>query len=161
MIPADDPALRILTAQESAAGLTAVWARENTRDEVFGALTRKEAYATTGSRIRVRVFGGWDFEEADLGAADFTTTGYSRGVPMGGDLRNAPADAAPRFMVQALRDPDGANLDRVQIVKGWIDGNGETFERVYDIAVSDGREIGEDGRARTPVGSTVDVTTAT
>ncbi|WP_068113155.1 DUF3604 domain-containing protein [Tropicimonas marinistellae] len=161
VIPAEDPALRILTAQESAAGLTAVWARENTRAEVFGALTRKEAYATTGPRMSVRVFGGWDFTEADLGAADFVATGYRRGVPMGGDLSNAPEGAAPRFMVQALRDPDGANLDRIQIIKGWIDAAGETHERIYDVAVSGDREIGEDGRARTPVGTTVDIPTAT
>ncbi|NDR56163.1 DUF3604 domain-containing protein [Aliiruegeria sabulilitoris] len=161
VIPADDPALRILTAQESAAGLTAVWARENTRDEVFGAITRKEAYATTGSRIRVRVFGGWDFEVDDLGAPDFVATGYSRGVPMGGDLRNAPEGSSPRFMVHALRDPDGANLDRVQVIKGWIDAEGKTHERVFDIAVSGDREIGEDGRAREPVGSTVDIQNAT
>jgi hypothetical protein len=161
VIPADDPALRIVTAQESAAGLTAVWARENTRDEVYGAITRKEAYATTGSRIRVRIFGGWDFTEEDLGAPDFVSEGYTRGVPMGGDLRNAPDGAAPGIMVRALRDPDGANLDRVQVIKGWIDAEGETFERVYDIAVSGDRMIGEDGRAREPVGSTVDIEAAT
>lgn len=160
VIPAEDPALRILTAQESAAGLTAVWARENTREEVFGAITRKEAYATTGSRIRVRIFGGWDFTEADLGAPDFVSEGYTRGVPMGGDLRNAPEGAAPSIMVRALRDPDGANLDRVQVIKGWIDKSGETFERVYDIAVSGDRAIGADGRAREPVGSTVDIENA-
>lgn len=152
VIPADDPALRIVTAQESAAGLTAVWAREN---------TRKEAYATTGSRIRVRIFGGWDFTDADLGAPDFVSEGYTRGVPMGGELHNAPDGTAPRIMVRALRDPDGANLDRVQVIKGWIDADGETFERVYDIAVSGDREIGEDGRAREPVGSTVDIENAT
>ena len=161
VIPAEDPALRILTAQESAAGLTAVWARENTREEIFGALTRKEAYATTGSRIRVRVFGGWDFSEKDLGATDFVSTGYQRGVPMGGELRSAPDGGAPRFMVQALRDPDGANLDRVQIIKGWIDAAGKTHERIYDIAVSGDREIGDDGRAREPVGNTVDIANAT
>jgi hypothetical protein len=161
VIPADDPALRILTAQESAAGLTAVWARENTRDEVFGALARKEAYATTGSRIRVRVFGGWGFEADDLGAPDFVSTGYQGGVPMGGDLRNAPDGGAPRFMVQALRDPDGANLDRIQVIKGWIDGDGETHERIYDIAVSGDREIDDDGRARESIGSTVDIENAT
>ncbi|MEM8580279.1 MAG: DUF3604 domain-containing protein, partial [Pseudomonadota bacterium] len=161
VIPADDPALRILTAQESAAGLTAVWARENTRDEVFSALTRKEAYATTGTRMRVRVFGGWEFEPEDLGAADFVSNGYQNGVPMGGDLRNAPEGASPSFLIRALRDPDGANLDRVQIVKGWIDESGSTFERIYDVAVSGDREIGEDGRAREPVGSTVDIPTAT
>ena len=161
VIPAEDPALRILSAQESAAGLTAVWARENTREEIFGALTRKEAYATTGSRIRVRVFGGWDFTDDDLGAMDFVSTGYGRGVPMGGDLRDAPNGGAPRFMVQALRDPDGANLDRVQVIKGWIDATGETHERIYDIAVSGNREIGDDGRAREPVGNTVDIENAT
>ncbi|MHA3980622.1 DUF3604 domain-containing protein [Halovulum sp. GXIMD14794] len=161
VIPADDPALRILTAQESAAGLTAVWARENTRDEVYGAITRKEAYATTGSRIRVRVFGGWEFEADDLGAPDFVANGYRNGVPMGGDLANAPDGSAPRFLIRALRDPDGANLDRVQIIKGWIDDAGETHEHVYDVVVSGDRVIGEDGRAREPVGSTVDIENAT
>ena len=161
VIPTDDPALRILTAQESASGLTAVWARENTRKEVFGAITLKEAYATTGSRIRVRVFGGWDFEESDLQAPDFVSNGYQNGVPMGSDLVNAPDSAAPRFLVRAMRDPDGANLDRVQIIKGWIDAAGETHERVFDVAVSGNREIGEDGRAHEPVGSTVDIENAT
>ncbi|WP_108837944.1 DUF3604 domain-containing protein [Tateyamaria sp. Alg231-49] len=161
VIPAENPALRILTAQESASGLTAVWARENTRDEVYGAISRKEAYATTGSRIRVRVFGGWQFKETDLRAPDFVSNGYQNGVPMGSDLINAPEGAAPRFLIHALRDPDGANLDRVQIIKGWIDDTGKTFERIYDVAVSDGREIGEDGRARQPVGSTVDIENAT
>jgi hypothetical protein len=160
VIPAEDPALRILTAQESASGLTAVWARENTRKEVYGAITRKEAYATTGSRIRVRVFGGWEFEEADLQTSDFISNGYQNGVPMGSDLVNAPENAAPRFLVRALRDPDGANLDRVQIIKGWIDKAGETHERVYDVAVSGNRQIGDDGRAREPVGSTVDIEAA-
>ncbi len=161
VIPADDPALRIITAQESAAGLTAVWARENTRDEVFGALTRKEAYATTGTRLRVRVFGGFGFTEEDLGASDFASNGYQNGVPMGGDLSAAPEGTAPSFVIRALRDPDGANLDRVQIIKGWLDAEGNSHERVYDVAVSGGREIGEDGRAREPVGSTVDIASAT
>lgn len=161
VIPADDPALRILTAQESAAGLTAVWARENTRKEVYGAIKRKEAYATTGPRMLVRVFGGWDFKKEDLSAPDFVSNGYQNGVPMGGDLKNAPEGAAPSFLIQALRDPDGANLDRVQIIKGWIDETGTTHERVFDVAVTDGREIGVDGRAREQVGSTVDVESAT
>lgn len=161
VIPSDDPSLRILTAQESAAGLTAVWARENTRHEVFDAVARKEAYATTGSRIRVRIFGGWEFTEDDLGAPDFVSKGYSRGVPMGGDLTNAPEGATPRIMVRALRDPDGANLDRVQVIKGWIDAQGKTHERVYDIAVSGNREIDDNGRAHEPVGNTVNIETAT
>jgi hypothetical protein len=161
VIPADDPALRIITAQESASGLTGVWARENTREEIFDALTRKEAFATTGTRLRVRVFGGWDFEPEDLNNSDLTSLGYTNGVPMGGDLRSAPNDGTPRFLVQAIRDPDGANLDRIQIIKGWVDASGESFERIYDVAVSDGRVIDEDGRSRTPVGSTVDVAAAT
>ncbi|MEM8731170.1 MAG: DUF3604 domain-containing protein, partial [Pseudomonadota bacterium] len=137
------------------------WARENTRDEVFGALTRKEAYATTGPRMRVRIFGGWDFSEDDLGSPDFVSEGYTRGVAMGGDLTNAPEGASPSIMVRAMRDPDGANLDRVQVIKGWIDAAGDTSERVYDIAVSGERVIGADGRAREPVGNTVDIENAT
>ena len=160
VIPAEDPALRILTAQESASGLAAVWARENTREAIFDAVARKEVYATTGTRIRVRVFGGWDFEGDDLNEPDLAATGYGGGVPMGGDLKDAPEGGAPRFLVQALRDPDGANLDRVQMIKGWIDASGETFERIYDVAVSDGRTIDADGRCRESVGSTVDVPNA-
>jgi hypothetical protein len=161
VIPATDPSLRILTSQESAAGLSAVWARENTREAVFNALKRKEVYATTGTRIRVRVFGGWDFEPEEISRHDFTERGYSGGVPMGGNLADAPRGRAPRFLIRALRDPDGANLDRVQVIKGWIDKKGETHERIYDVAVSGDRKIGKDGRARKPVGSTVDVEKAT
>jgi len=161
VIPADDPALRILTSQESASGLMAVWARENTREELFSAMKRKEVYATTGTRIRVRVFGGWDFEADEVVRPDFIAQGYRRGVPMGGDLRNAPEGGAPRFMIRALRDPDGANLDRVQVIKGWLDDQGETHERIYDVAVSGGREIGADGRAKEAVGNTVNIPTAT
>jgi hypothetical protein len=161
VIPAEDPALRIMTSQEAAAGLVAVWARENTRGEIFGAMKRKEVYATTGTRIRVRVFAGWDFEADEVSRADFVSQGYRRGVPMGGDLRDPPANGSPRFMIRALRDPDGANLDRVQVIKGWLDSDGETHERIYDVAVSDGRQVGADGRAQTPVGNTVDVATAT
>jgi hypothetical protein len=161
VIPAADPSLRIMTSQEVASGLAAVWARENTRSAILDAMKRKEVYATTGTRIRVRVFAGWDFEAAEVSRPDFVDQGYRRGVPMGGDLRTAPAGSAPRFMIRALRDPDGANLDRVQVIKGWLDSEGETHERIYDVAVSDGRDIGSDGRAREPVGNTVDVATAT
>ncbi len=160
VIPAEDPALRILTAQEIASGLTGVWARENTRGEIFDAMTRKEVYATTGTRIRVRVFAGWDFEADDVARPDFVAQGYRRGVPMGGDLRSAPADQAPTLMVRALRDPDGANLDRIQIIKGWLDKKGKTHERIFDIMVSGDRTIGADGRAREPVGNTVDIPSA-
>ncbi|UCG73728.1 MAG: DUF3604 domain-containing protein [Chromatiales bacterium] len=161
VIPADDPALRILTSQESASGLTAVWARQNTRGAIFDSMRRKEVYATTGTRIRVRVFAGWDFTADEVSRPDFIDQGYQRGVPMGGDLRDAPSGKAPAFMIRALRDPDGANLDRVQIIKGWLDSDSELQERVYDVAVSDGRQIGADGRAKTPVGSTVDIEKAT
>jgi len=161
VIPAEDPALRILTSQEAAAGLIAVWARENTRSDIFGAMKRKEVYATTGTRIRVRVFAGWDFEAEEVSRPDFIHQGYKRGVPMGGDLHSSPDGKAPTFMIRALRDPDGANLDRIQVIKGWLDDKGDTHERIYDVAVSDGRKIGEDGRCREAVGSTVDLGNAT
>jgi hypothetical protein len=140
-----------------ASGLVAVWARENTRESIFDAMARKEVYASSGTRLTVRIFGGWDFQPDEVQRPDFAAQGYARGVPMGGDLENAPAGAAPTFMIRSLRDPDGANLDRVQIIKGWLDKDGNTHERIYDVAVSDGREIGADGRCKTPVGTTVDV----
>ena len=161
VIPADDPSLRIMTSQETASGLTAVWARENTRGDIFDAIERKEVYATTGTRIRVRVFGGWDFEADEVSRMDFIEQGYKRGVPMGGELGEAPRGKSPTFMIRALRDPDGANLDRVQVIKGWLDASGRTHERIYDVAVSDDRTIGADGRCKTPVGNTVDVDKAT
>ena len=131
-------------------GLAAVWAIENTRAAIFDAMMRKETYATTGTRIRVRFFGGWDFEGEDALGRDLAMVGYSKGVPMGGDL--LPGDGAPSFLVYALRDPMGANLDRIQIVKGWLDAEGAAQERVYDVALSDGRTDGS-----VPVGSTVDL----
>ena len=160
VIPAEDPALRILTSQEAASGLTAVWVRENTRKAIFDALVRKEVYATTGTRLRVRVFGGWDFTEEEMATPDFVAKGYRNGVPMGGELFSAPEGKTPSFMIQALRDPDGANLDRIQIIKGWLDKNGKTHELIYDVACSDGRAIKE-RRCEKPVGSTVDIEKAT
>ena len=161
VIPAVDPDLRILTSQELAAGLTAVWSRENTRNDILDGMKRKEVYATTGTRIRVRVFAGWDFNEDEVVRPDFAKQGYLRGVPMGGDLTEAPKGVAPKFMIRALRDPDGANLDRIQVIKGWMDKKGELHEKIFDVAVSDDREIGKDGRCKTPVGSTVDIENAT
>jgi hypothetical protein len=161
VIPADDPALRVMTSQEVASGLTAVWARENTREALFDAMNRKEVYATTGTRMKVRVFGGWNFAADEVVLPDFVSAGYQRGVPMGGTLTDAPDSGAPTFMIRALRDPDGANLDRVQIIKGWLDEDGEMQERIYDVAVSDGRQIGPDGRARQSVGNSVDIENAT
>jgi len=140
-----------------ASGYTGVWAEDNTRGAIFDAMVRRETYGTTGPRMAVRFFGGWDFEENDLRSRAPAFQGYEKGVPMGGDLHAAPKGAdAPKFMIYALRDPIGANLDRMQVIKGWLDAKGELHEKVYDVAVSDGREIGEDGRCRTPVGNTVD-----
>ena len=143
-----------------ASGLAAVWAEENTREALFDAMERKEVYATTGSRTMVRFFAGWDFTDKDVASRSPAFVGYRKGVPMGGDLKPRTGNQAPSFMVYALRDPIGGNLDRIQIIKGWMDSSGETHERVYDVAVSDGRTIGADGRCRTPVGNTVDAETA-
>jgi hypothetical protein len=156
-----DPAYSIRDIDLGASGLAAVWAVENTREAIWDALARREVFATTGTRMRVRVFAGWNFEPSEVQRPDFAQQGYARGVPMGGDLLPGPKGAAPRFMVRALRDPDGANLDRVQIIKGWVDKRGDTHERIYDVAVSDDRQIGADGRARESVGNTVDIANAT
>jgi len=156
-----DPTLATYGYSMGAGGYAAVWARENTREAIFAAMQKKEVYATTGTRILVRVFAGWDFKPEEIQLPDFADQGYARGVPMGGDLTNAPQGAAPAFMVRVLRDPDGANLDRVQIVKGWLDTSGETHERVFDIAVSDGRKSDPRTGKVPPVGNTVDVANAT
>jgi len=147
--------------QTLAAGLAAVWATDNTRQALWDALARKEVYATTGTRMTVRVFAGWDFEAADVQRPDFAKDGYLRGVPMGGDLRKAPTDKSPTFVIRALRDVDGANLDRIQIVKGWLDAKGAMHEQVYDVVCSDDRAINGKHRCDKPVGNTVDVKTAT
>ena len=157
-VPSTDGSdIRQYAWQSSASGLAAVWARDNTREALWDAMARKEVYATTGTRLRVRVFAGWDFAANDLDRSDFAEHGYAGGVPMGGDLTSAPSGKSPGFMVRAVRDADGADLDRVQIIKGWLDEDGETHEKIYDLAVSDGRTIGEDGRCKTPVGNTVNV----
>jgi hypothetical protein len=156
-IPAAQPELVTRGWALGASGLAAVWSRENTRAALFDALQRREVYGTTGTRMVVRVFAGWDFAAQDINRPDFAAEGYRRGVPMGGELRKAPAGKSPRFLIRAMRDVDGANLDRIQVVKGSVDASGETHERIYDVAVSDGRQIGADGRCRTAVGSTVDV----
>jgi len=145
----------------SASGLAAVWARENTREALWDAMEQKEVYATTGTRMVVRVFAGWDFEPEELDRWDFAVQGYQRGVPMGGELTDAEGSGdAPVFMIRALRDPDGANLDRVQMVKGWLNADGSTEERVYDVVWSGDRTPGADGTLP-PVGNTVNVEEAT
>ena len=146
--------------QMVSSGYQGVWATENSREAIYDAMKRKETYATTGPRIPVRFFGGWEFNENDLRSRAPAFRGYEKGVPMGGDLTAAPKGKAPTFMVYALRDPIGANLDRIQIIKGWMDKKGKTHERIYDVAVSDGRKIGKDGRCKTPVGNTVDLEAA-
>ena len=113
-----------------ASGLAGVWARDNTRKAIWDAFRRKEIYATTGSRILVRVFGGWDFEADEVERRDFADRGYHGGVPMGGDLTAAPEGKSPSFLIRAVRDPDNANLDRVQVIKGWLDEDGNTHERI-------------------------------
>lgn len=134
------PVIEVFTPQrvKGSGGLSVVWAEENTRDSIFDALKRREAYATSGTRIVLRFFGGWDYP-LDLDDRDVDAFGYAGGVPMGGDLLFAGADKKPRFLVQASRAVDGMKLERIQIVKGWLDGR-ETAERVYDIACSDGLE---------------------
>ncbi|MEM7360088.1 MAG: DUF3604 domain-containing protein [Pseudomonadota bacterium] len=141
----------------AAQGLAAVWAEENTRDSIFAAFQRKEVYATTGPRIAVQMFGGWEFAEDDAQATDFASTGYSKGVPMGGDLVAAPAaDSQPQFLIRATKDPLSANLDRIQVVKGWVDSAGKSHERIYNVAWSEGRELVADG-SLPAVGNTVDL----
>ena len=148
--------------QTVAGGIVAVWATENTRGEVFDAMQRKETFATTGSRIRVRFFGGFDFTEEDARSRQPATLGYSKGVPMGGNLSDAPKGKAPTFLVAAMKDPQSGNLDRIQIVKGWVDASGKAQEKVYDVVWGDAdkRKLDRKGKL-TPVGSTVDVKTAT
>jgi hypothetical protein len=150
----------IIGWEQVASGLAAVWAKENTRESIFDAMERKEVYATTGSRMTVRFFGGWNYTQADAASRSPAFAGYDKGVPMGGDLRKRPAGASPSFLVYALRDPIGANLDRIQIVKGWLDDIGRTHEKVYDVVWSGDRTPDADGKLPA-VGSTVDVATAT
>ena len=150
----------VLGWEQAASGYQGVWATDNTRGALFDAMKRKETYATTGPRMTVRFFGGWDFELEDARTRQPAEAGYTKGIAMGGDLTNAPAGQAPSFLVGALKDPFGANLDRIQIVKGWLDDDGTTQEQIYDVVWSDQRQPGPDGRLPA-VGSTVDVENAT
>jgi hypothetical protein len=150
----------IMGWEMTASGYAAVWAKENTREALFDAMERKEVYATTGPRITVRFFGGWDFDAKDAQTRMPADAGYRKGVPMGADLGAAPAGKAPTFLVAALKDPIGANLDRYQIIKGWLDEKGALHEKIYDVAWSGTRKRGANGKVPA-VGSTVDVANAT
>jgi hypothetical protein len=154
-----DPDLTILGWQQAAAGYSGVWATENTREAIFDAMQRKEVFATTGPRITVRFFGGWSFTDQDIQNRVPAFTGYEKGVPMGGELGKAESKA-PSFLVAAAKDPYSGNLDRVQIVKGWMDKRGETHEKVYNVVWSDDRKSNREGELP-PVGNTVNVEKAT
>ncbi len=151
----------IMGWEQTASGYAGVWATENTREALFDAMQRKEVYATTGPRMIVRFFGGWDFQASDANTRNPAVVGYNKGVPMGSDLSNAPAGKPPSFLVAALKDPIGANLDRIQIIKGWLDAKNETHEKVYDVVWSGDRKPDSNTGKLPPVGDTVDVPNAT
>ncbi len=160
VIEAPDPKFSIKGWQQAAGGYAAVWATENTREAIFDAMKRKETYSTTGPRMTVRFFGGWDFVKEDALSRLPASAGYEKGVPMGGDMTDAPKGKSPGFLVAALKDPYSGNLDRIQVIKGWMDVKGKTHEKIYDVAWSDGRKPGKDGKL-SAVGNTVDVKNAT
>ncbi|MDO6797528.1 DUF3604 domain-containing protein [Shimia thalassica] len=160
VIEAPDPEFSIYGWQQASGGYAGVWATENTREAIFDAFERREVYATTGSRMMVRLFGGWDFSEADALSRLPADIGYAKGVPMGGDLKSAPDGKAPTFLFAALKDPYSGNLDRIQIIKGWLNEDGTTSEKVHDVAWSGDRAKGADGKVPS-VGNTVDVANAT
>ncbi len=144
----------IYTYETLASGYAAVWAKSNTREDLFDAMAKKETYATTGSRIKLRFFGGWEFTEADMDD-NYTQTGYDKGVPMGGDLTKATSKA-PSFMIHAMMDPESGSLDRMQVVKGWVNADGSLGEMVYDVAWSGDREV--DAKGKVPsIGNTVNL----
>lgn len=146
----------------TSSGYAGVWAHENTRESIFAAMKRREVYATTGPRITLRFFGGWDYTDSDAMAPNIAAVGYERGVPMGGDLvlTRQNKSRTPGFLIRATKDPDNANLDRVQVIKGWRDRKGELFEKVYDVAWSDDRKKNEAGKLPA-VGTTVDLKEST
>jgi len=142
----------------SASGLSAVWAKENTRQSITDAFKRREVYGTSGPRIGLRFFGGFGFKSSDSSAKDIAAIGYKSGVPMGGDLANAPKGKAPSFLIHAVKDPKDANLDRVQVVKGWVNAKGKSHEKVFDVVWSGNRKVGANGKLPA-VGNTVDIKT--
>lgn len=157
MIGAGQPG-KIYSWEQAASGYTGVWATSNTRAAIWDAMKRRETFATSGPRMSVRFYGGFDFTDADT--ADLVKAGYSKGVPMGGDLKSAPEGKAPVFLIAAMKDPDGANLDRVQVIKGWLGADGKTQEKIYEVKWSGDRKPDANGKLPA-VGNTVDLKTAT
>ena len=164
-----EPLIRLADATDvwrawetSASGYAAVWATENTREAIFDAMKRREVYATSGPRMTVRFFGGFDFEPIDVNPNRLVRTGYEKGVPMGGELPHSKKKRTPTFLIAAQKDSSGANLDRVQVVKGWLDSKGQTHEKIYNVAWGDAhsRKLSREGELP-PVGNTVDVKNAT
>jgi hypothetical protein len=148
----------IMGKDSNPGALTGVWAPRNTRADIWDAMKTRETFATSGTRIKPRFFGGANLPADPQDAVSLVKQGYEKGHPMGATL--SKLSKAPTFYVHATKDPDGSNLDRIQIIKGWVDAKGEPQERIYDVAVSDAREIAADGRCKTPVGNTVDIKTA-
>jgi uncharacterized protein DUF3604 len=155
------PGVVVMGWETSASGYAGVWATDNTREALWDAMQRKETYATTGPRMIVRFFASWDFVATDANTRSPAVVGYQKGVPMGGDLQQVPGGKSPTFLVAALKDPTGANLDRVQIIKGWLDAKGETHEKIYDVAWSGNRNPDSKTGKLPAVGNTVDVPNAT
>jgi hypothetical protein len=153
-IPGFPEANNLQLREFGSGGLAGIWAKENTRDAIYNAMLRKETFGTSGTRMKVRFFGSFDYNENTISNDDWLTVAYANGVPMGSDLSNSNGKP-PTFIVQAIKEVDGANLDRAQIIKGWVDANGEIQEKIYDVALSDGRTEGS-----IPVGNTVDLKTA-
>jgi hypothetical protein len=145
----------------ASSGYVGVWARANTREEIFAALKRKEVYATTGPRMTVRLFAGWDFAASDLKGSGWAAAAYAKGVPMGGTIKAARPGQAPRLLVSVMKDPDGANLDRVQVIKGWQGSDGKLHEKVYDVAFAGNRKPDPKTGKLPPIGSTVNLQDAT
>ncbi len=160
-VPGQPPAQVQQVREFSSGGLAGVWAEQNTREAIYDAMLRKETFGTSGPHLRVRFFGGFDFTAADAESKDWVAAAYARGVPMGGRLAAAPAGGRPSFLIRALKDPKSGNLDRIQIVKGWVDGAGVQHEAVHDVAWSDGRTPDPTTGRLPPVGNTVDPATAT
>jgi hypothetical protein len=152
-----------VTKYMSAAGLAGVWAKENTREAIFEALERKETFATSGPRIQLRFFAGWNLEVDSLVGDAWIEEAYTNGVPMGGELKGITHDGSkfsPSFLIQAIKDVEGANLDRIQVIKGFLDEEGVALETIYDVVWAGERSIDNNGKLPA-IGNTVDITSAT